>query len=143
MGIEIKPQPPMPDYRVYYDKQNDVICIDYGANIILTEAIFAHVIEDVAKLSPTLSHKVFAVANLNGSTIDADLQQNYEKYYSGTLQHVRGVVRYNVTNLLTSVTIRSTTVTKRLQGSQSHIYRTKEAAIAAVRRLEQLEPPPA
>jgi hypothetical protein len=144
MSIESDNQQPLTtNYQVYYDEENRVICIDYVAGIILTEAIFSQVIAEIEKISQTLPHKVFVIANVNGATVDAGLQRNYEKYYSATLQFARGILRYNVTNLLTQVTIRAATVTNHLQRNQSHIYPTKAAAVEAVRLMEQMELPPA
>jgi hypothetical protein len=136
-------QPQSTNHQVYYDAENRVICVDYVAGLVLTEAIFAQVVAEIEKINQTLPHKVFVIANVNGATVDAGLQRNYEKYYSATLQHARGILRYNVTNLLTQVTIRSATVTNHLQRNQSHIYPSKAAAVEAVRLLEQMESPPA
>jgi hypothetical protein len=143
MSIESNNQQPTTNtYQVYYDAESRVICVDYAAGIILTEAIFSQVLVEIEKVSQTLPQKVFVIANVNGATVDAGLQRNYEKYYSATLQYTRGILRYNVTNLLTQVTIRAATVTNHLQRNQSHIYPNKAAAIEAVRLLEQTELPP-
>jgi hypothetical protein len=140
MGIEItSTNHPAPAYQVHYDDQNRVIFIEYAAKIILTEEVFSAAIKDIAKISQTLSNKVWLLSNMNGASVDPKLQQNYEKYYTTTLLHVRGILRYNVTNLLTQVTIRSATVTSHLQQNKSHIYPNKEAALQAVRLMEQLE----
>ena len=65
----------------------------------------------------------------------------FGKYFSELakelLQHVRGLIRYEVTEPLTRANVRTQTVLSHLQNTQSHIYANRQEALAAVRKLEK------
>lgn len=126
-----------PNHRVYYDQQERIIFIEYAPNVTLTEELYSLAVTDLAKLSPTLPHKVYVIVNMQNARLDPLLQQNYAKYYAQVLKYSRGILRYNVSNSLAQITIRSTTVQNHLQQMQSHIYPSREAAIEGVRELER------
>lgn len=125
-------------HHVYYDTQEQIIFIDYPNATVLTEELYSKAVEDLAKISAQIPHKVFVVVNLGNATVDNGLSKNYSKYYAAVLKYSRGILRYNAGDTLTQVTIRATTVRNRFQQMQSRIYPSREAAIAAVRELEKL-----
>lgn len=121
---------------VTYDKTNNVLFADY-TNLTITPQIFDHVVEETRQLSAKLPQKVYFLACLNNSKITPELQAIWGEYTQKMLQYVRGVIRYEANDVITNITIRSNTVRYRTQGHNSHIYPSKEEAIAAIRQMEQ------
>ncbi len=130
--------------KIYYEKIEDVIFIDYLPGTILTQTFLDDVINRVGVIAGQLPHKVFSISNLRDVKISPDLQPIFAEYTAKLLKHVRGVIRYDANQLLTNVTIRTTTVTGNQQNMDSHLYPSRESAVAAVRLLLQAEksPPP-
>ncbi len=119
---------------IVYDPQLEVIFIDYSG-ITLTKAMLEQVLEEVKEITDTLPQKVFVASCLQDTKFDIDLDEDFGRLTAELLTHVRGVIRYGVTNTFTNITIRTNTVKKRLQGIQSHIYPTREAALEAIYKL--------
>lgn len=119
---------------IVYDPQLEVIFIDYSG-ITLTKAMLEQVLEEVKKITNTLPKKVFVASCLQDTKFDLDLDEDFGQLTAELLRCVRGVIRYGVTDAFTNIKIRTSTVKKRLQGTQSHIYPTREAALEAIYKL--------
>lgn len=103
----------------------------------LTGEVLTEFKEQYIETASQLPHKVYAISCWKDAKIPSDVGDFYAETLVEILKHVRGIVRYEATDFLTNVTIRTQTVRHRLQHSKSNIYPSKEAAIEAVRKLEE------
>ena len=118
-----------------YDERDNVIFVDY-TNLHLTHEIFTQVLAEVRELASKLASPVYMLACLANTTVAPDLAQAWGKYTQQLLPFVLGVVRYQVNDMLTNLSIRSSTIHQHLQGINSHIYADRAAALVIIRQLE-------
>jgi hypothetical protein len=120
---------------VIYDEQANVIFVDH-TNMYLTQQLFTQVVAEVRELASGLASPVYMLVCLANTTVAPDLAQAWGNYTQQLLPYVLGVVRYQVNDMLTNLSIRFSTIQQHLQGVNSHIYPDREAALAAIRQLE-------
>ncbi len=130
-----------PQTNIYYDKKEDIICIDYAPGTVMTQSLLEEVMAQVAELAGQLPHPVFSLSSLRDVSIAPELQPNFASFTARLLQHVRGVIRYDANQMLTNITIRTSTVLGKQQKKVSHIYPSRESALEAIRQLRQAERP--
>jgi hypothetical protein len=119
-----------------YDPQEDVIFFSFQtANI--TGPILKEGMTEVIAVTNGLPHKVFMVSDWQDVTLSPDAQAEYGRLTAELMRHIRGIVRYGANKLISRTLIRSETIKHQWQGTQSHIYPTKEEALAVVRKLEK------
>ena len=123
---------------VTYDKSNNILFVDYSNQTITTD-LFDQVVAETGELAAQLTQRVYFLACMKNTKVSPEVQAIWGKYTQQILQYVKGVVRYEATDVVTNVTIRSNTVRYHVQGNNSHIYPTREAALAAIRQMEQNE----
>src|SRR5690348_11509587 len=125
-----------PKSIAYYDPKENIIFADL-TGLTLTEAVLTDMTNQVIQVAKTLPEKVFLVSCWK----DVKLEQDFAKYFSelakDLLHHVRGLIRYEVTEPLTRANVRTQTIRGHLQNTQSHIYANREEALIAVRKLEK------
>lgn len=122
-----------------YDEQENIIHTDISG-IVATIPIVDEVIDEVIELAGTLPSKVFMVVCWRKVKMaNASVATHYGNRLPGLLKHIRGIIRYDVSEVASRIVIRSETLKHNVQHSRSHIYATKEEALAAVRSLEQEE----
>jgi hypothetical protein len=93
--------------------------------------------DEVIEIARSLPQKVYLLVCWKGAKLTPDAIQNYNKRLPELLKHIRGIVRYEADDPVARIVIRSGTVVNNYQKAEAHIYKTKEEALAAVRRLEQ------
>ena len=120
---------------VTYDKNNNVLFTDFS-NLILTANIIEHSIAEIKAASEKLPRKVYLLTCFQDTKVSTEVQENWGKSVQEILQYVKGLVRYGANDLLINVTIRSSTVLYHTQGNNSYLYPTREAALEAIRQLE-------
>jgi hypothetical protein len=123
---------------VSYDKENNILFADY-TNQTLTTAIFDQILREVRTLVAQLPQKVYFLACLKNTKTAPELQMVWGQYSVEMMQYVKGIVRYEANDTVTNIAIRSSTVRYHVQGINSHIYPSREAALAAIRQMEQDE----
>ena len=120
---------------VIYDKENNVLFADY-TNKTLTIPIIEQVVAEIKDLSQQISQRVYLLSCFQNTKLTPDLQEAWGKYVQQILESTKGIIRYSANELLTNVTIRSSTVIYHTQGNNSYLYPTKESALQAIRQLE-------
>jgi hypothetical protein len=123
---------------VSYDQKNNVLFADY-TNQTLSPEIFDQIMSEVRTLAAQLPQKLYFLACLKNTKTTPELQMVWGQYSVQMLQYVKGIVRYEATDTATNIAIRSGTVRYHVQGINSHIYPSREAALAAIRQMEQME----
>ena len=127
----------MPYQVVSYDKENNVIFMDFS-NLLITADIMTETEAGVIEIAERLSDKVYLLACFQNTKIASELQSTWGSYAQRALERgFKGVIRYAVSDMVTNVTLRSNTIRYHLQGSNSHIYPTREAALQALRDIEK------
>ena len=122
---------------ISYDKENDVLCADY-TNVTLNDPIlFDQIISELKDLADQLPQKVYLISCFQNTKIAPEIQENWGHYTQEIMKYVKGIVRYEANNFLVNIAIRTNTILSHHQGNHSHIYPSKEAALQAVRQLEQ------
>lgn len=121
---------------VTYDKANNIL-FAYYTNLTLTPQLFDQVITETSQWAAKLPKKVFFLACLQNTKVNAELQQVWGSYTLQLLEYVKGVVRYDANYMMTNVTIRINTVRYHTQGINSHIYPSSEVALEAIWKLEK------
>lgn len=120
----------------YYDPQERVVFVDL-TGLRADPAIVDEVIDEEISIAHTLPEKVFLVVCWKDVVMSPAATERYGQRLPELLKHVRGIVRYDATEVTTRIAIRSQTVVNNLQKAKAHLYSSKEEAIAAVRQLEQ------
>jgi hypothetical protein len=95
------------------------------------------VLAEIKEITSPLPQKVFIASCLRNTTISTGLNEEFGQLTAELLTYVRGVVRYGVNDSFTNIMIRTSTVSRRLQSIQSHIYPDREAALAAIYQLQE------
>ena len=121
---------------VLYDEANNVLFADY-TNMTVSKRVFDQVFLDVKELTAKLPKKIYLLTCFQNTKVDPDVQNEWGRYTQEFMEYVSGIVRYAATDVLTNITIRSNAVRYHTQGSNSYIYPTKQAALQAIRKLEQ------
>jgi hypothetical protein len=114
----------------YYDEKEGVIFTNL-AGLESTREITDAVINEVIAIARSLPQKVFVVVNWQGARINDP--EYYGQRVAELMQYIRGVVRYSATDVHTRIAIRTQTIKRHLQASRSHIFNSKEEALAAIR----------
>ena len=127
----------MPYQIVFYDKENNVIFMDFTNLTITTDIMDQSALEVVKLAEHLLPQKVYLLACFQNSKIAPELQDTWGTYTQRSLEYVKGVIRYQASDLVTNVTLRSNTVRYHTQGNNSFIYPSREAALEAIRQLEK------
>lgn len=120
--------------HAHYDPKEKVIFVDYS-NLTLTHSLMKETIKEIALISKGLPEKTFLLVCMQDMQIEESLGEDFGQLSAEALKYVRGVVRYSITSSMANVIIRSHTVRSRLQGIKSHIYPSREAALAAIRQM--------
>jgi hypothetical protein len=123
---------------VIYDSAERVIFVDF-TDCFLTRPLLEQVTVEIIAVSQSLPNKVYLLACFQNAKLEAAAATVFSDLSVVIFSHMLGMVRYAVSDLMTNVTIRSTTVKQHLQGTHSHIYKTRTEALAAIRQLEQKE----
>ena len=125
---------------VTYDQENNVLFADY-TDLTLRGPIVEEVIAEVKELSATLVEKVYLLSCFQNTKVipnePGKLQEEWGNYVQRLLEYVKGVVRYAPTDFVINVTIRTSTVAFHQQDTHSYLFPTKEAALEAIRGLQQ------
>lgn len=124
--------------HVSYDKINNILFADY-TNLTITKELFDEVMEEAREMAAQLPEKVYLLVCLQNSKVAPELQGIWGKYTQEALQYLKGIVRYQATDVITNITIRSSTVRYRVQGINSYIYPNRQTALEAIRYSEQVE----
>jgi hypothetical protein len=124
--------------NVSYDSAEQVIFVDF-TDSFLTSLVLEQVFADIIAVSQSLPNKVYLLACFQNAKLDAAAATVFSDLSVVIFSHVLGMVRYAVGDLMANVTIRSTTVKQHLQGTQSHIYKNRAEALAAIHQLQQKE----
>jgi hypothetical protein len=120
---------------MHYDPEQHVIMVDH-TDQILTREVMAEVLQEYKETCAGLPQKVYVVVCWKNTKLSPDLGDYYATIVEEVLKYVKGIVRYEANDFLTTITIRAQTIRHNLQHSQSNIYPSKEAALEAVRKLE-------
>jgi len=123
-------------WSVYYDPKEKVIVADL-TGLALSEPILRKMAAEVVQLAKSLSEKVFMISCWKVVKIDDNFGKYFPELTAELLRYTRGIVRYEATEVLTRANIRTQTVKHHHQNTQSHIYATREEALAAIRKLEK------
>ena len=122
---------------VSYDKEDNVIFVDYSNITITAETLHEAEVEIIRLAKQILPQRVYLLTCFQNAKIAPEVQNNWGTYSQKALEYVKGVVRYAATDLVTNITLRSNTVRYNIQGNNSFIYPGKEAALEAIRHLEK------
>ncbi len=120
----------------HYDAVERVIFTDLSTSIASPEVV-DEIINEIIATARLLPHKVFMVVSWRDVPLEMTSAARYSQRLPEVMHHLLGVVRYDVTDTMARIAIRAETVKQNLQKAQSHIYPSKEEALAAVRRMEQ------
>lgn len=119
-----------------FDEGNNVIWADFSGLVVNRENFDAIIAETIG-IAKELPFKVYAISYWHNTYMGPEMAEYFGEQCQILLQHLKGLVRYGVANPITNITIRSSTLMSHLQGNNSHIYATKEEALAAVRQREK------
>jgi hypothetical protein len=120
-----------------YDPTENVIASDF-TGLHITSNLMVEIAQEAKDIAATLPTKVYILVCWENVELDMD-KDDYGQQVAELLKHVKGIIRYGATNLLTNVTIRQQTVKRHLQNTQSHLYKTKAEALAALHKLQQAD----
>lgn len=120
----------------HYDPKEDVIFTDL-TGLIGTPQIVDEAMDEIFALARSLPRKVFMVVCWKDVKMDPATSDRYGERLPELLQHVRGVVRYDATEVATRLAIRAKNVKYHIQNAKTHIYPSKDEALAAVRLMER------
>ncbi len=130
----------MSRFGIHYDEKEDVIELSV-AGLTLTPLILSELRAELQVVAAQLPHRVFLLTCWEATLIDSTLTgEEYARHIEQALKIMRGTTCYGATNPFTNIFLRTTTVQYGFQGHQSHIYLTREEALAAIHKLE-LEAP--
>lgn len=80
--------------------------------------------------------KPFVLVNWTGGRFLPDGVRRFDERVPGLYQYVRAIVRYGADDVVTRVGLRADTIRFRLQDLKTHLYDTREEALAALRCYE-------
>ena len=123
-----------------YDEVEKVIFVDLTGLKVETAQLVDEVVDEEIALAKTLPAKVFQLVCWKDVTMSPEATQRYGERLPDILKYMRGIVRYDATEVTTRIAIRSMTVTNNMQKAKAHIYASREEALAAIRKLEQEQP---
>jgi hypothetical protein len=119
-----------------YDPKEKVI-FSHGAESEGASQNTVDYFDEVIDIAKSLPQKVYLVVCWKGTKLTPEAIQHYNSRLPELLKYIRGIVRYEADDPVARIVIRSGTVVNNYQKAAAHIYKTKEEALAAVRRLEQ------
>lgn len=120
----------------HFDIKEGVIFTDL-TGLVGTPEIVDGVMDEVIALAKTLPRKVYMVVCWKDVKMDPATSEQYGKRLPELLENVRGVVRYDATEVTTRLAIRAKNVRYNIQNAKTHIYSSKEEALAAVLQMER------
>lgn len=116
-----------------YDEKEGVILTDL-TGLTSSRQTVDEVIDEVIQIADSLPQKTYLVACWKNLQLDKDTADYYGQRLIELLQHVRGIVRYEATDVITRIAIRAETVKHNLQGAKANIFANKEEALEAIRK---------
>lgn len=121
----------------YYDAKERVIfshSTEAEPTVATTDAFFDETIE----IAHRLPQKVFMIVSWKDTRMTPECAKRYNERLPELLKYIRGIVRYQADDRISRIYIRTATVIHNFQRSQAHIYASREEALAAVRKLEEM-----
>src|SRR3982751_5063633 len=106
----------------HYDPKEKVIFIDYSGQTI-TGRFLAETRAELEEIHQQHRIKVYTITNFEGAKIDPSLTvDDFADHLHKATQIVKGTIRYGKIDPYTNIFLRTTTIQKRYQNLQSHIY---------------------
>lgn len=119
----------------HFDPVEKVIFADYS-NETITVEMLAEVRAELSQILKAHPGNYYTVTNYTNSVIGPGLtHDDLANHLFKIGEIVRGTIRYGNLLPMTSIFLRTTTVRNHYQNFQSHIYKTKEEALAVVKQL--------
>lgn len=122
--------------RVHYNVADDLVELDLS-NLTLTTEILDNFLYQLTKAAQNLDHQTYGLINWQNTKLPIELADYYGNISATALTHYLAFVRYGVDDVIANATVRSQVVRRGVQGSRSHIYPTREAALHAIHELRQ------
>lgn len=119
-----------------YDPTEKVISTDL-TGLIGTPQIVDEVMDEIIAVAKTLPEKVFMIVCWKDVKMDPVTSEHYGQRLPDLLNYLRGIIRYDATEITTRLAIRAKNIKYQTQNAKTHIYTSKEEALAVVRQMEQ------
>ena len=119
-----------------YDSTEKVISTDL-TGLIGTPQIVDEVMDEIIAVAKTLPEKVFMIVCWKDVKMDPVTSEHYGQRLPDLLNYLRGIIRYDATEITTRLAIRAKNIKYQTQNAKTHIYTSKEEALAVVRQMEQ------
>lgn len=121
-------------HRVKYNSVEDIVEVDLSELTLSTE-ILDNFLFHLNSAAEKLDHKTYGLICWQHTKLPADLADYYGDISAKALKNYLAFVRYGVDDVVANATVRSQVVRRGVQGSRSHIYPTKEAALETIRSM--------
>jgi hypothetical protein len=122
--------------RISYDPKERVIFVDL-TGLVATPQLVDEIVDEEIALAKTLTEKVFMVVCWKDVKMDPASSDRYGERLPELLKHFRGIVRYDASEITTRLAIRAKNMKQHTQNDKTHIYSSREEALAAVRHMER------